>query len=358
MVATLSRRSRSSEVTPQRLLQSIVEVTEQKDCKRFRISLADTLREMLPLQELLFARPLHDGDQVHFRVAHSETSRALAEARLLPRVNAGDPSLLGPQNVLAMMTHGYHLQIEGKTAIALLPVIHRDTLQEVLLVRAEAIPNEALTVMRAFTRLYRNFMALIIESEKDPLTGLFNRKTLEVRLAAILREAGELGGQQPASKTEQRQPARRLRSFLIIIDIDHFKRINDTLGHLFGDEVIILVTRLMREVFRNEDALFRYGGEEFVVAILAEDEAGARAAAERFRQKVAAHRFPQLDQVTISAGMVEFREGDVATSLLGHADQALYHAKRSGRNRVVTYGDLLRETGTAAEPAYGGVVLF
>jgi diguanylate cyclase (GGDEF)-like protein len=126
-----------------------------------------------------------------------------------------------------------------------------------------------------------------------------------------------------------------------VLDVDHFKRINDTFGHLFGDEVLLLVSRLMREAFRDEDLLFRYGGEEFVAVLAAQGRDGAAAALDRFRERVAAHRFPQLSQVTLSIGFTAMRARELPAAAIARADQALYCAKEEGRNRVCDYDALL-----------------
>jgi diguanylate cyclase (GGDEF)-like protein len=115
---------------------------------------------------------------------------------------------------------------------------------------------------------------------------------------------------------------------------------------------------MMREMFRHEDALFRYGGEEFVVVLIADDAAGARAALERFRTRLAARRFPQLEQVTVSIGFVEILDGEVVSGVVGKADKALYHSKTSGRNRTTAYADLLATGAVAETQVYGAVDLF
>jgi len=127
---------------------------------------------------------------------------------------------------------------------------------------------------------------------------------------------------------------------LMILDIDYFKRINDTLGHLQGDQVLVAVAEAIRANLRAEDIVARYGGEEFVALLPHIDEAGARRAAEKVREVVAATAFPGMSgaAVTLSSGVVTFHpeRTDTATTdvLLMLADTALYAAKDRGRNRV------------------------
>jgi diguanylate cyclase (GGDEF)-like protein len=125
-----------------------------------------------------------------------------------------------------------------------------------------------------------------------------------------------------------------------MLDLDHFKRINDTYGHLAGDDVLKAFAELVRNCLRKEDLLARYGGEEFVVLLPGAAPAAAAILAERIREEVAARPFDangRLVRVTVSQGVAS-EGGDTLPSLeamLGRADEALYSAKNQGRNRVV-----------------------
>lgn len=159
----------------------------------------------------------------------------------------------------------------------------------------------------------------------DPLTQLLNRRALTVRLVAELERV------------------RRYNSPLtmLMIDIDHFKAINDTHGHLAGDEVLRGVAGMLLRAVRSVDMVARYGGEEFVIALPETGEQGAVAFAERLRQRVESHPFPEVTAahkrgVTVSIGVSTFPAPHVesAEDLFARADAALYRAKERGRNRV------------------------
>jgi two-component system, cell cycle response regulator len=163
----------------------------------------------------------------------------------------------------------------------------------------------------------------------DPLTCIFNRRYLETRCQ------------------EEAANVRRHRSPLcaMFLDIDKFKRINDTHGHIMGDEVLRQVATLIKSELRSNDVLARYGGEEFVVLLPQTVLHHACEIAERIRNTIAAHRF-HIDgrselQVTISIGVAQTPEEpegsdmEIAHKLLAAADEALYLAKESGRNKVV-----------------------
>ncbi len=324
------------------ILDSVAEITSERNCERFRHSLAGTVREMMSLDEIVFAQPVtSDGVYMEYCELYRETcvpAHATGGRIVLEEV-------LGSERVLEMLTHGHHINLcEGVTTL-LLPVVQRDALVEVVVLRAPAITPTALSMIKDFTRLYRNFRSLIMESERDALTGLLNRRTLESRLDDLIRDAHLRRDKLPRGQRSEGEAS----VFLAVLDIDHFKRINDTLGHLFGDEVILLLARLMRSCFRDEDLLFRFGGEEFIVILLAHSAHEARIALERFRELVTRHRFPQLDHVTVSIGLTQILANDVPATVVGRADQALYHAKENGRNRLCEY-EALRASGALKPP--------
>jgi diguanylate cyclase (GGDEF)-like protein len=181
------------------------------------------------------------------------------------------------------------------------------------------------------TRIYRNLHRLLDECQRDKLTGLRNRRTLLDSLAKCLK-AG-----QPAAP-EGRVAAAEY--WLAVIDIDHFKRVNDRFGHVFGDEVLVLLARLMNECFRDNDLLFRVGGEEFVVVLGVPGREGAAASLERFRGAVKAQHFPQVGVVTVSIGAACLADPAASTEIFDRADQALYRSKKNGRDRVTFFEDL------------------
>ena len=126
-----------------------------------------------------------------------------------------------------------------------------------------------------------------------------------------------------------------------MIDVDRFKLVNDRFGHLIGDEVLVLVARIMRSTFRFHDRLYRFGGEEFVVLLTAHDEEGAGAAFERLRLHMEQFAFPRVGQVTVSIGYTDVRPGDTPQAAFERADRAVYYAKENGRNQVHSHATLV-----------------
>ena len=154
----------------------------------------------------------------------------------------------------------------------------------------------------------------------DPLTGVANRRALNERLQAELQRCHRYG--------------RALGC--ILLDVDHFKTINDRHGHLIGDRVLQALARLLRSAVRELDFVARYGGEEFVILLPETDLAGATRFAERLRREIAGLRVPQGPaMITASFGVTACNPGDSPDDLLRRADEALYAAKHDGRDRVV-----------------------
>jgi len=207
-------------------------------------------------------------------------------------------------------------------------------------------------------RIYRNFEALLDYSERDTLTGLLNRKTFD---EAFLKMVSQSGGPEAAAAAgdaaQRRAPAHR--HWIGVIDIDHFKRVNDTYGHLIGDEVLLLLSRLMRSSFRFDDRLYRFGGEEFVVLMRCGAEADAAQAFERLRANTERYAFPQVGCITVSVGFTEVRPGDAPSAAFERADKAIYFAKEHGRNQVHNHAALVSSGDLEDDAAkVGGVELF
>jgi diguanylate cyclase (GGDEF)-like protein len=192
----------------------------------------------------------------------------------------------------------------------------------------------------SFLKVYQNHVNLINDAECDTLTGLFNRKTFEERIARVLAMQRAARENPLYGASDRRVMRAGEHHWLAVVDIDHFKAVNDRFGHLHGDEVLILLSRLMTRGFRMEDRLFRFGGEEFVIVLSPCSSAGAALVLERFRTAIANYAFPQVGSVTISIGYTRIRIDDLPSIVVGRADQALYHAKRNGRNQVRNYEQL------------------
>lgn len=175
------------------------------------------------------------------------------------------------------------------------------------------------------------------EANTDPLTGIANRRHLDACLYEATMQART--GEEPLS--------------FLLLDLDHFKSLNDTFGHQVGDRVLKLMGQILVDSLKGRDLPARFGGEEFAVILPQTDLDGAQQIAEQIRSTVGRSRFRlkssgrRLDQVTVSVGCSEYVPGEPVAALVSRADRALYRAKRAGRNRIVV---------AEAEDGFDGIV--
>jgi polar amino acid transport system substrate-binding protein len=152
----------------------------------------------------------------------------------------------------------------------------------------------------------------------DPLTGLANRIRLDQKLLECY---------QSFQRSE--------RNFVvIIIDLDYFKRVNDTFGHLVGDKTLVTLAKLLRDNIRNTDTIGRWGGEEFMIISPETSIEGGESLAEKIKSVIEEYTFPDIIRMTCSFGISESRHNDRIEDIVGRADRALYRAKEEGRNRI------------------------
>jgi diguanylate cyclase (GGDEF)-like protein len=153
---------------------------------------------------------------------------------------------------------------------------------------------------------------------KDSLTGVGNRRALDHKLIEVLAN-------------QARRPS---DISLLLLDLDHFKKINDEYGHMVGDQILIRIAEIIETRIRITDSLYRFGGEEFVIMPLELNLEQAESFANQLRELVEKQELVTEKKVTISMGAAQYQAGETSESWLKRADEALYRAKNSGRNRV------------------------
>ncbi len=201
-----------------------------------------------------------------------------------------------------------------------------------ILIKCEhQISESGILLFSYLLEIYTNQVRLHDNKERDLLTRLPNRQSFDLRLFQVC----EYFQTHDLSDAIQDKG-----SWIAMLDIDHFKRVNDNFGHLYGDEVLLHFSQIMEKSFRYNDFLFRFGGEEFVVVLNLVNKEAAMMVFERFRQSVETFSFPTVGQVTVSIGVTHIDRQALPASLLDQADKALYQAKETGRNQVVFYEDM------------------
>jgi len=192
--------------------------------------------------------------------------------------------------------------------------------------RASSLEGSFLKASQELDSISDSLKLAELYSNTDALTGLANRRSLAAFLRTAQVAAMETG--DPLS--------------ILMIDIDHFKKFNDSFGHPVGDQVLRLVAKVLQENVRERDLAARYGGEELIAVLPGANLDQCNDVAERIRRRIFEARLTrratgeEISRVTVSIGAAQFRMGESADTLVERCDRALYHAKRSGRNCIVT----------------------
>jgi diguanylate cyclase len=219
-------------------------------------------------------------------------------------------------------------KLAGESAVADLRDAARAILEETHAVQArnKRLEDQLKSSSREVADLRQHLEDTRREAITDSLTGLFNRKHFDVSLRDAAGQCME----------------KAMQLSVLMVDIDHFKQFNDMYGHQIGDHVLRLVAANMKSNLKGKDVAARYGGEEFAAILPDTDLPGAEAIGEQLRNAVATRKLVRknsgesLGKVTMSVGIAAYRPGEPLDELVERADQALYMAKRTGRNRVLT----------------------
>jgi two-component system, cell cycle response regulator len=232
-------------------------------------------------------------------------------------------------------------RVKGFESLYVLPLLVKDEVLGTLTVAARR-PGAFTSDRREMLGVVANQVAISLQNGRmvqsleeqattDGLTGLVNHRTFQERFTAMLGRADR----------------HKFRVAMLLTDIDHFKKVNDTYGHPTGDAVLKRVAGILKSSARKIDIVARYGGEEFALVLEGTDKVGARQLAERIREEVSAQTFDSEKgrfKATLSLGVAVYPDdGRVKQEVISCADKALYAAKHGGRNRTVCHSDIQRE---------------
>lgn len=321
-----------AEIHPERLLTTFAIMTEQREQISLEISLMAAIRESVSPREIHF-----------YHLQHTLEGRALSPAY-------GSDHDAPEYGVPVALEHcpEFKACLESDLNVMTFPSKRKSGVREIYKIhglrdvvafleldcRNDSARRKKL--VSTLLDIFHNVISLIYDNERDTLTGLLNRKTFDQKISKLITEVNS----EKHRAVDIKNP---LSHVLAIMDIDHFKRINDNFGHLYGDEVLLLMSGLMQQAFRDGDLLFRFGGEEFVAVMKNTDLEKARLVVERFRSRVEQFNFPQVGKVTVSSGFTQVIKADMAASIIDRADQALYFSKENGRNQSWAYENLIAE---------------
>lgn len=313
----------------ERLINSIVNLMAERDQVLIERLVTTTIGEIIPEIGAQLIR-VDDNGEIH-RLA------ALGADANIPLPSALRELADGPESNGKCEPWGGVLPEPFTAAIRIPLALSRG--MTFLLLAGRVPGKEEIQVAIGIVTIFRNYLDALALGRIDGLTHLYNRKTFDEKLA-------ELIGAPHASRDDLR-PGRHHshggETWLAVADIDRFKSINDNFGHVIGDEVLLIFSQIMLGTFRTDDLLFRYGGEEFAILLPHIDHDGALAVLERFRDAIFRQPIPQVGHISCSLGLTRIDDCTVPTTLFGRADQALYIAKNSGRNRVCCFEDLVEQ---------------
>ena len=325
------------------LLRHMVELTGQRDHNLLDVAVISALQEMVGASQVRVLDIFRVGDEAMMRPrAWITNGKVIAIDESVIAQHGDTPLTQYPVLVDCIARQGGRVEETGPDGehILWVPIWQNDIATACLQITGIAVVAPAtLHVMEGILSVYRNYQNLLDYSERDSLTGLLNRRTFDEKFSRMVT-FNSTPDSQLEPPDERRHPNDIEGQWLAVVDIDHFKRVNDQFGHLYGDEVLILVANLLRSSFRTQDRVFRFGGEEFVILLRSVSLTDARSAFERLRANIESHHFPQLGTVTVSIGFVSI-SSSTPVVILGHADQALYYGKSNGRNQVCFYDELV-----------------
>ena len=351
-------------------LEHIQRLTRGRDRDRIDTTLVEVLRSLLDARRVTLWQvvPGDDGERLWMRV-WAEQGIAVPQSASPLAVLEHGPTLASEPVMAQALARRRPVAIAGEGGCRIVvPIVTDSDDRLIVVVEYDAAGGEGphadtsgattdwrIRLVEGLARIYENFVNVLDASERDSLTGLLNRKSFDdTFLRATLPAAGDSGN------TDARRQRTGGNYWLAVVDVDHFKSVNDRFGHLIGDEVLLLMARILRSTFRHDDRVYRFGGEEFVVLMRAADADAARAALERLRAQVEAYPFPQVGRITVSVGYTSLREHDTPSDAFERADRAVYLAKSQGRNQVRGYETDVEpaEMGTAPRGSEGDVELF
>ena len=336
------------------LLSRLVSLTTIRDIELFEVSLLKTLTELLKIKQISMYK-LNHSDATCWLAIYStnltqdSNKKRFFESREIYTSEIDVPDEIKSAKLWIDSTKKPYLFNQGNQFSVVYPIFGIEKIESLLAFQlSHALTEGEMVIITSLLSITYNFRSLLSENQKDKLTGLLNRQTFDESINKIqslnLNMISDLSDDKWMMQDRREYDKDQERFFLAIIDIDDFKSVNDQFGHIMGDEVLLLISHLMKQAFRAKDLLFRFGGEEFIVLIQSQDKEEAYKVLERFRNKIEGHRFPQINRVTVSIGATVISGAHFfAADIIGRADKALYHAKKNGKNQLHFYEDLLSE---------------
>lgn len=325
------------------LIEHVIRISSKRDRTEVNAALVDTMEDLFAPHAFAIYRCFPGTKEtIVFRCAGLDAEGRFSHNGYLPDRRFCQPIENDPLLLRSQVRRSLALErlADGSDRLVF-PVIAQDQpIYLIDIVLPADFPVGRRGLLMGLVEYFGHHLALLDYGEADTLTGLANRKTFEKHLFEVLgRATGDAEATGTSSQRRRRQRAGN--HWLGVCDIDHFKRVNDSRGHLAGDSALVMFSQLMRESFRYDDQLFRFGGEEFIAVLQPADGSDVQQIFERFRHSVEGHEFTGVGRITVSIGYCQLLPDDTPPAIIDRADAALYWAKQNGRNRVACYETLV-----------------
>ena len=322
------------------LLNSVIKITKNRDVDSLEYSLISTIQEFIGCKEVSVYKDIEVQGQLTIEqsLCLKITGEKQFEWQQRQIVTHPEDELLSCLRSACIITVQSTDGIERRW----LPITRQEKTVAAISVVSNSLDSPSQVMLNAFCRIFENYLVILHENERDKLTGLLNRQTFEKKIKQLIEK------QVLKVHSLSRGEGKRLQkyastSWLAILDIEHFKNINDKYGHICGDEVLLILAQNMRHFFRSTDLIFRFGGEEFVIVFEPTEADSISNKMAEFLQLVRNTSFPFIGNMTVSAGLARISPYDFPITVIENADKALYYAKNNGRDKFCIYEDLIAE---------------
>ena len=333
------------------LLGKLARLTTIREIELFEYDLLKGMAELLKIQHITLYKLDQSGSKCNsmiYSAQHTvdDVRKHLTESKGVCAVEIDTPEEIKAAQFWIGRTGKPYVNNQGSNYSVVYPIVNGEQVEMLLTFELPyPLTDDEMSIITSLLDIAHNYHNLLNENQKDKLTGLLNRHTFEesiLRIQSLSLNSGSQPNQAWRGENRRKEKNELQQYCLAIIDIDNFKRVNDHYGHIIGDEVLLLLSYMLKQNFRAKDLLFRFGGEEFVVIFLVRDKENAHIALERFREIVEQYSFPQVKKITVSIGATLIKEcNQRVTDIIGDADKAMYYAKTHGRNQIHFYDDLV-----------------
>ncbi|MBT0571382.1 GGDEF domain-containing protein [Curvibacter sp. CHRR-16] len=354
------------------LTEHLIFLTDHRDRDHLELTLCKAVVDLLPIERVVVSRVLsEDGSRRWLEVASLDVRGGGKVVDPL-RVDFEQLPLLEEHGdrLRALETNAEHTVAwagEDGPRITYMPLFAPNPDEElgVLELHTDAlVPADELHLVHQLRHVFRSMYQLLAYSDRDGLTGLLNRQALDDTFyKAVLDELGvKPTGLAQLQSTLEPQQERRHRVppnyWLGTLRVDGFSKVSEQHGHLLAEEVLLLIARILGNTFRAYDRLYRLGGDQFAVLMHCPQDALVHAAFERLRANVEKFTFPQVENITISAGYTRVTPDDSPAAALERTEDAMEYGRQHGGNQIHHHAELVSRGIKPGQPRRGGVDLF